>query len=141
MNIVDTSPPSYEPTAGREMTRFERMVSGVKYWLIAQRRKLPYLVWWDDEVDVIVTLSQDKLNPEKEPFKQLFYGTFYEAEKKFREMGISFDTGMGCGGRDWEWDYSLSGPISVRFKRRAKCPEKRRERPRPQLVTPTKPAA
>jgi hypothetical protein len=39
--------------------------------------------------------------------------TLFEIEKKFHEIGISFDTGGGCGGRDWEWDWSLKGPVKV----------------------------
>jgi hypothetical protein len=34
-------------------------------------------------------------------------------EKLFGELGIYFDTGSGLGGRDWEWDWSLTGPITV----------------------------
>jgi hypothetical protein len=37
----------------------------------------------------------------------------FQIEKLFAELGIIFDTGGGCGGRDWEWDYSLSGPVKV----------------------------
>lgn len=39
--------------------------------------------------------------------------TLFEIEKKFLEIGISFDTGAGFGGRDWEWDWSLSGPVKL----------------------------
>lgn len=139
MHIIDESPPTNADPVAREMTRAEKIISRVKYWLIRQRRRLPYLVWWNDELDVGVCLSQDKLNPEL-GLAQLFNGAFYEAEKVFHEMGISFDTGMGPDGRDWEWDWSLKGPISVRFHGRARHPEKRMERPRPALAY-TKPAA
>lgn len=37
----------------------------------------------------------------------------FKIEKLFRELGINFDTGGGMGGRDWEWDYSLTGPVKV----------------------------
>jgi hypothetical protein len=40
----------------------------------------------------------------------------FAIERLLREMGICFDTGGGCGGRDWEWDYSLQGPVKVLFK-------------------------
>lgn len=139
MELIETAAVTNGPATCREMTRMERIASSIKYWAIRQRRKLPYLVWWNDELDVGVCLSQDKLdtgNPE--PLKQLFGGAFYDAEKIFREMGISFDTGMGPDGRDWEWDFSLKGPISVRFHGRAKHPEKRMERPRPKLVVENK---
>src|SRR5271165_2196504 len=131
MHVIDQSPPSTE-CIGREMTGWGQIISRTKYWLIRQRRKLPYLVWWNDELDVGVCLSQDKLDPEQ-GLGQLFNGAFYDAEKIFHEMGITFDTGMGCDGRDWEWDWSLKGPISVRFHGRARYPEKRMERPKPRL--------
>ena len=37
----------------------------------------------------------------------------FQIEKLFLELGINFDTGGGFGGRDWEWDWSLSGPIKL----------------------------
>ena len=49
-----------------------------------------------------------------------------KAKQHLNEIGITFDSGMGFDGRDWEWDYSLEGPISVRFKRRAANPERRK---------------
>jgi aminopeptidase-like protein len=33
----------------------------------------------------------------------------FEAERLLRELGITFDTGYGCGVRDWELDWSLKG--------------------------------
>lgn len=106
-------------------------------WSLRLRRWLPRLVWIDDEVDVCVTFSKDKLDPNSDienAFAQLFSGGLHDCERALRSMGIGFDTGMGCGGRDWEWDWSLSGPISVKFRSRAKRPEKRKERPRPHLI-------
>jgi hypothetical protein len=107
----------------------------IKAWLVSLRRRyIPHLVWWGDELDVIVTLKEDKLQPVtvtasgaglEQCVQQLHRGSFYEIEKQMREVGITFDTGIGFNGRDWEWDYSLSGPISVRFKRRAQNPERR----------------
>jgi len=38
-------------------------------------------------------------------------------EKAFHEAGIHFDTGAGFGFRDWEFDWSLEGPIKVYFKK------------------------
>jgi hypothetical protein len=37
----------------------------------------------------------------------------FQIEKLFLELGISFDTGLGFKKRDWEWDWSLQGPIKV----------------------------
>lgn len=39
--------------------------------------------------------------------------TLSEIERKLFEIGITFDTGAGCGKRHWEWDWSLKGPIKV----------------------------
>ena len=148
MEVVDSTPPSTAMAVEREMTRLEQLRSNLKYWLIRQRRKLPYLVWWNDELDVTVTLSQDKLTPFEigpndnpvEAMRPLFSGALSDIENTFHEMDITFDRGMGCEGRDWEWDWSLKGPISIRFHGRARRPELRMERPRPVLVA-TKPAA
>lgn len=132
MSEIPTDPNVPDPIV-REMTFLERMLSDVKRHLIQFRRRLPYLVWWNDEMDVAITFSQDKLNPEGD-IEQLWRGAFAEAEHIFKEMGITFDTGMGCDGRDWEWDWSLKGPISIRFRGRASKPWLRMERPRPKLV-------
>lgn len=39
-----------------------------------------------------------------------------QIEKLFGEMGITFDTGIGNGERDWCFDWSLKGPIRVRVR-------------------------
>lgn len=43
-------------------------------------------------------------------------GKIMELEKLLHEMGINFDTGTDFRSRDWEWDWSLSGPVNVFFK-------------------------
>src|SRR5262249_16527973 len=98
-------------------------------------------VWLDDEIDVRITLMQDKLpqmkfKPEDEAaaLKSLFSGAFAEMEQTFGELGIKFDSGVSREGREWEWDWSLSGPISVRFRGRAKRAELGGERRKPTLV-------
>jgi hypothetical protein len=40
-----------------------------------------------------------------------------EVEKLLNEMGISFDTGGDSTSRNWEWDWSLNGPVNVFFKK------------------------
>ena len=132
MEIVDTEPVAIG-SAVREMTQWEAFFSRIKYWLIRQRRRLPYLVWWNDELDVTVTLSQDKLDREN-PLCSFQGGAFAEMQRDFSALGISFDSGQGPEGRDWEWDWSLKGPISVRFRGRCSRPHLRMERPRPRLV-------
>lgn len=39
----------------------------------------------------------------------------FKIEQLFRDIGIGFDTGYDGTSetRDWEWDWSLSGPIKV----------------------------
>jgi hypothetical protein len=101
--------------------------------MIRFRRRLPYLVWWNDELDVTVTFSQQKLDPDA-PFYSLFAGRIGEITAALREAGIEFDRGVGCDGYDWEWDWSLKGPISIRFRSKAQKPELRKERARPHLI-------
>lgn len=41
----------------------------------------------------------------------------FAVEKLLREdLGVSFDTGAGNGFRDWFFDYSLKGPLTVHFR-------------------------
>src|SRR5690349_18830397 len=89
--------------SGWQLTRF-RLAS----WLASLRSRLPSLVWYGQKIHVRVTLSHI-------PFEQC-----QEIENRLDELGIRFDTGQGAEGRDWEWDWSLSGPISVRFVSRAR---------------------
>src|SRR5690606_23172666 len=35
----------------------------------------------------------------------------YEAQRLLSEVGVTFDTGSGGGGRDWELDWSLTGAL------------------------------
>jgi hypothetical protein len=37
----------------------------------------------------------------------------FEIERLLHKIGVHFDTGAGFGFRDWNWDYSLTGPVSV----------------------------
>lgn len=136
MKLIDT--PAVGAPAGvpRHMTRSEQAWCDFKRWMLWKRRRyIPYFVWWQDELDVVVTFSREKLDPDDpSPVGRLFDGDLHYVEESLRLMGIKFDRGMGWEGRDWEWDYSLSGPISVRFKGRAATPHLRRERPKPKLV-------
>jgi len=72
------------------------------------------------EVGVSLRVPKDKLN------------LLWVAEDALRELGISFDTGSTLSDgdsmlRNWEWDWSLSGPIEVRFRnwREARTAQKR----------------
>lgn len=39
--------------------------------------------------------------------------TLFKIQELFNSIGIGFDTGYGDGVRDWEWDWSLRGPVKV----------------------------
>jgi len=43
------------------------------------------------------------------PAKGLKLEALFQAEALLRQAGVTFDTGYGCGGRDWEFDWSLKG--------------------------------
>lgn len=119
---------SFTPVAS-EMPPWRVALSRAKNALIRLRRRfIPSLVWYGDELDVLVTFPADRImegDTPNEAFAHLFSGRLHEARCALNEAGIEFDVGAGFGGRDWEWDFSLRGPINVKFKRRAKRPERR----------------
>jgi hypothetical protein len=103
-------------------------------WRHRLRRMLPRLVWIGDEIDVCITFTEDKLplieRPDAESaisagLQYLNSGALAKLETLLEELGIEFDRDAGPDGRDWEWDWSLSGPISVQFRGRAQRPEQR----------------
>lgn len=97
------------------------------------KHMFPTLVWAGDELNVVVTFENDKLvfareNQLGEPLpaeeihklrteaeKVIKNSPLEEAEAHIRRAGIQFDTGIGATGRDWFFDYSLRGPVSVKF--------------------------
>lgn len=99
-----------------------------------RQRWIPAIVWHGDEIDVRLTFTENRLpdlqttSPQEAVLvgaRRLHSGSFFEAEKHLRECGIRFDTGLGPDGRDWELDWSLDGPLRVRFIGRASRPERR----------------
>lgn len=120
---------------GRPMTRKEKIKSKLMYWRSVIRQYIPHIIFPGDELDVVVTIKTQKLDAisVEEALAQLNSGAFHEIEKIFRENGITFDKGMGWHGRDWEWDYSLQGPISISFKQKASKPERRLVKKKPTL--------
>lgn len=106
------------------------------YWR-ALLRKLPRIVWYGQEIDVLVTFTNEKLPPvttnqlsdflSKQVNPQLMPDGIGEATIALLKSGISFDTGFGERGRDWYFDYSLRGPVRVKFLGPAKYPLKRQE--------------
>lgn len=106
----------------------------IRTWHWRLKRWIPRLVWLGDELDVRITFTQDRLCPTTDTavaFRQFSSGAVREIEKQLSRMGIGFDSGMGCEGRDWEWDWSLSGPVRVIFRGRSKNPELRVAPPEP----------
>ncbi len=73
---------------------------------------IPRLVWEGDEIDVDIVIQGD-------------IAKIFQVEEKFHDLGIEFDAAYGYGLRDWEWDWSLSGPISIKFVRRSKNKDQR----------------
>ena len=71
-------------------------------------RYFPSIVWRRQQVEVGIAFDLNNVDR-----KDLF-----EIERLLSKNGIHFDTGAGCGKRNWEWDFSLQGPIEVRFKRK-----------------------
>lgn len=122
----------------QEMTKIQYIISRVKgWWWNNVTIRLPKLVWHGDELDVCVRFSEDAFHPNMSPdeaFEGLETGSLSDIEKQLGSIGISFDKCMGYGGRDWEWDWSLKGPISVSFKQKAKKPELRKARPKLKIV-------
>ena len=97
-------------------------------WRRRLRRWLPSLVWIGDEIDVCVTFPENRLQQPAtadHAAEQLLSGALPEIETRFGALGIEFDTGLGPDGRDWEWDWSLHGPISVKFRGRANRRDRR----------------
>lgn len=105
-----------EPVA-EYMTPRQKFGGKVRMQIERLRRRLPYLVWAGDEISVRVTFSENRLTASDpaDAHAQLSTGALPEIEERFREIGVYFDKGLGMDGRDWEWDYSLQGPISVTF--------------------------
>ena len=105
------------------------------FWWLRFKRLIPRLVWVGQEIDVVVTFVEDRLQMQSiDPVKPddfnkamtpLFRGALPKISDALREIGVEFDQGLGLSGRDWEWDFSLRGPISVRFKRVCKTTDRR----------------
>ena len=111
--------PAIQIERGRIWHFWHRLVLEVWHWRL--KRWIPRLVWLGDEIDVGVTFKNiGALGGTDPPCDQ--DAAVWDAQDAFRRMGIGFDTGSGCDGRDWEWDWSLKGPISIRFRGRAKHP-------------------
>src|SRR6185437_5513517 len=119
MQIIET-PAGSAVGIAREMTRWEKLRSDIRrHWWWYVWRRVPYLVWHGQEVDVTVYFTELPLGSDGGLY------TLWEVEDRLDKLGLSFDTGGGGEGRDWEWDYSLRGPVRIRFRGRAKNPHLR----------------
>lgn len=49
-------------------------------------------------------------------FKPEDLDKLFAAESLLRQIGVTFDTGSNGKTRDWEWDWSLNGPVKVSYK-------------------------
>lgn len=93
-------------------------------------RKLPRLVWYGDEVDVLITFPGDKYTPEELTDGEAVFDNKRNATKTYLNIaevamyhaGIGFDRGYGADGRDWMLDYSVTGPMRIKFVGRNKTP-------------------
>ena len=85
-----------------EMLNLRRWIK--RLWI----RYIPSIVWRRQRIEVGIHFDLSKVDRDD----------LFEIEKLLHKNGIHFDTGAGCGKRAWEWDFSLRGPIDVRFKRK-----------------------
>ena len=116
----------------RQMGPLEGLWYDIKLKVAGLRRRyIPYLVWHGQQVDIRVTFLENRLHPvdpdhPEDAVHQLMSGALAKIEQDLREIGIEFDRGLGCGGRDWEWDSSLEGPVSLSFMGVTEKPERRK---------------
>lgn len=89
------------------------------------QKYVPSLVWYNQEVDVNINFAM----PDEDSKFNL--DDLFTAEKNLMRYGIKFDTGAGplnekgkCR-RDWEWDFSLRGKVSVKFRGLCKTKDRR----------------
>lgn len=139
MKVIDNSALGRGDPLARETSVIERIRSRLRGCLTRLRRRLPHVIWAGQEVDVHVTLMG--AGPD---FEARAEGdgsrAIRQAQTALHEAGIQFDSGGGLGVRDWQWDYSLNGPISVTLVGKARRPDRRREALKPRLVV-SNPAA
>ena len=86
-----------------------------KTWLRWQRSRIrkfiawhtPRIAFFGQEIEARIWFDLDKIDFEK----------LRQVERLLFEMGVYFDTGTGCGKRDWFVDFSLRGPMHIYYKR------------------------
>ena len=120
--VIDNTQAASDGVA-RLMTRREYLLSRFGVMWTRFSRRFPRLVCFGQEIDVTITFTQAGLGTSR--------GALDDVEDSLQLLGIGFDRGSGFDGRDWEWDWSLKGPVRVVFRGAAKKPHLRRERPKP----------
>ena len=105
------------------MKWWEGRKEAVKRWV---RRKTPRLVWYDDEIDVYIAFGAGGFGS-RDP-------GLSKAEEGLQSIGVTFGKEYNWDGRDWVFDRSLCGPVSVRFRSHASKPENRISPPKPKLI-------
>lgn len=66
---------------------------------------IPYLVYRNKPIYARLVFDASKVN----------YEDMCNLRSCFHKLGITFDSGAGFGDIDWEFDWSLKGPIKVVF--------------------------
>lgn len=61
-----------------------------------------------EEVAVVIHFKAKRMTQEQ-------IGKIQQAHRLLGEAGIIFDSSAGGGEIDWEWDFSLQGPVDVTF--------------------------
>ena len=125
------------PVAPRRVNWFEYKLAQIKRFF---DHNMPRIVWPNDEVDVRLVFTGDRESlfalPEWYGDVTEWYGDVTEGKDMTEfgsvkaaialgESGIHFDTGVGFHGSDWFLDYSLRGPLRVKFIRKTKNPMRR----------------
>lgn len=87
-------------------------------WWHRVKALFPRLVWQGDEIDVVITFKNDPIHYGSlgDSVRGLGYGAIAEAKDKLERAGITFDQSMSEEGRHWEMDFSLRGPVSIKFR-------------------------
>ena len=113
----------------RNITKREKVAEACLRFLSRLRRRLPYLVLRGQEIDVNIKFVSDRLfaADTEEAVRQFHAGKICDAKRALNDAGITFDSGLGFGAREWEWDWSLCGPISIRFVSPASRPARRNQ--------------
>lgn len=111
--VADNTPEAF-PAFAEPSLWFKARLWFARAWTWLHR-KLPRLVWYNQEVDVelaFTTLDLERMAAINEAFDAL------------KKSGLEFDNSLGVV---WHLDYSLKGPLRIKFIGHAKKPLKRWE--------------